>query len=102
MPDTPHILWKERRFLLKDDSGAIIPGAFDRVVLYCGKEGKPVSADILDYKSDNVAKAEELISRHHLQLKLYRKCLAKMTGIPEEKIRLQIAALRFGRVLEVK
>lgn len=101
-PDTPHILWKERRFLLKDDSGAIIPGAFDRVVLYCGKEGKPVSADILDYKSDRVEKAEELISRHHLQLKLYRKCLAKMTGIPEEKIRLQIAALRFGRVLEVK
>ena len=58
-------------------------------------------AEILDYKSDNVEKSEELIKRHHLQLKLYRSCLCRMTGIPEEKIKLYIAALRTAQIIEI-
>jgi hypothetical protein len=100
-PDTPYTLWKEKRFFVTDDEGAIIPGAFDRVTLFSGEDGVWQRAEILDYKSDNVKTTGELISRHRKQLELYRKCLSKMTGIPQEKIRIYLAALRSGEIAEI-
>ena len=100
-PSEPHLLWKERRFLFKDDTGEVIPGAFDRVTVYLDDAGNFRKAEILDYKSDDVETEKELLSRHHLQLKLYRKCLSRMTDIPEENIKLLLGALKFGKIVEV-
>ena len=100
-PQETHTLWLEKRFLLKDEDGTLIPGAFDRVTIFLDESGNMQRAEILDYKSDNVEKSEELIKRHHLQLKLYRSCLCRMTGIPEEKIKLYIAALRTAQIIEI-
>ena len=101
-PDRNHILWRERRFLVRLDSGKTVPGAFDRVTIYLDGSGRMERAEILDYKSDNVASMQEIISRHSGQMKLYRECLSKMTGIPQEKIRLFLAALRIGKIAEVE
>jgi ATP-dependent exoDNAse (exonuclease V) beta subunit len=100
-PSGKYILWKERRFLIKDDDGATVPGAFDRVIIYLDEAENPVRAAILDYKSDKVESLSELISRHRKQLELYRKCLGKMTGIPESEIQISLAALRSGEIAEI-
>ena len=99
-PAEPHILWKERRFLLKGDNGELIPGAFDRVVITLDDAGNMSKAEILDYKSDNVKTAKELTDRHRAQLELYRSCLSRMTGIPQENITIKLAALRMGKRIE--
>ena len=101
-PEQPHILWQERRFLVKSKSGATVPGAFDRVTIFLDHTGKMDHAEILDFKSDNVSNTKELISRHRGQMTLYRECLSRMTGIPEEKIKLSLAALRLGKIAEIK
>ena len=101
-PACEHILWRERRFLVKVDSGNTVPGAFDRVTIYLDGSGRMERAEILDYKSDNVSSTQEIISRHSGQMKLYRECLSKMTGIPQEKIKLYLAALRIGKIAEVE
>ena len=100
-PEAKYTLWKERRFLVKDDDGATVPGAFDRVLIYLDDASVPVKAAILDYKSDKVEKSSELISRHRRQLELYRKCLSKMIGIPESEIKISLAALRLGEIAEI-
>ena len=94
-------LWKERRFLLKDDDGATVPGAFDRVEIYHDANGIPREAVILDYKSDKVENSAELIRHHSKQLELYRRCLCRMTGIPDSKIKICLAALRLGEIAEI-
>ena len=101
-PDYPHILWRERRFLVKRKNGETVPGAFDRVTISLDQNGKMDHAEILDYKSDNVNSLQELVERHSLQMKLYRECLSKMTNIPEEKIKIKLAALRLGKIVEIK
>ena len=100
-PDTKCTLWKERRFLLQDDDGATIPGAFDRVVMYLDGNGNPCRAEILDYKSDKVESGSELVKRHRKQLELYRKCLSRMTAIPEAEIKISLAWLRAGKIVEI-
>lgn len=100
-PAEPHILWKERRFLLKGDNGELIPGAFDRVVITLDDAGNMSKAEILDYKSDNVKSEKELTDRHRAQLELYRSCLSRMTGIPQENITIKLAALRMGKIIEI-
>ena len=100
-PSVPHILWKERRFLLKGDKGELIPGAFDRVIITTDANGGMESAEILDYKSDRVETPEELVQRHRRQLELYRTCLHRMTEIPSDKISIKLAALRMGKIIEI-
>ena len=60
------------------------------------------SAEILDYKSDNTLITSELIERHRAQLELCRKSLHRMTGIKISDIKLKIAALRSGKIVEIE
>ena len=92
-------VWCEKRFLLRNPQGEIIPGAFDRVVIF-KENGIPAAAEIFDYKSDNMQSAAEF-AVYFPQLKLYRESLAQMLALPPEKIACRILALKIKEVITV-
>ena len=97
-PEEKYELWREKRFLAKLENG-IVNGCFDRVLIRYAENGKPIDAEILDYKSDRDATPEILRERHAPQLLLYRKVLAGLIGLDEEKIRCSLLAIRYGSAL---
>ena len=100
-PDGETELWNEQRFLVCGPEGELIPGAFDRVVIFRDESGRPVRARIFDYKSDRTTSPAELLERHSPQLRLYRSSLAKMLEIKEDQIECVILALRLGLAIDV-
>ena len=97
-PEEKYELWREKRFLAKLENG-IVNGCFDRVLIRYAENGKPIDAEILDYKSDRDATPEILRERHAPQLLLYRKVLAGLIDLDEEKIRCSLLAIRYGSAL---
>ena len=66
-----------------------LSGTFDRVVMEVDKDENPVSAAILDFKTDQVNSAEEIEAakqKYRPQLATYRHVLSRMTGIAEDRI----------------
>ncbi|MBR7121579.1 MAG: UvrD-helicase domain-containing protein [Lentisphaeria bacterium] len=98
-PDGEYELWCERRFLLINRAGEMVPGAFDRVVIH-KENGVPVWAEIFDYKSDKFTSAADF-AVYFPQLQSYRESLAVMLDIPPEKIKGFICALKIRQVIEV-
>ena len=94
-PEGKYALWREKRFLSSLGSG-IVNGCFDRVLIRYAEDGTPADAEILDYKSDRDVTPEILQERHAPQLDLYRKVLAKLTGLSVEKIRCTLLSVRYG------
>ncbi len=105
-PDEEAEVWRERRFavLLPGEGGAeeLWSGAFDRVVLR--RRGREVSAaELVDFKTDEL-RADELDERagfYRPQLVVYRRVLARMSGLPEERIATRLFFLSLDAPLEV-
>jgi len=96
-------LWREKRFELIID-GTWIRGEFDRVTLVKDSSGEIAEAAILDYKTDNINSDEDLmrvVLTYSPQLKLYRKALSLLMKLPAEKISLNLAFVRIGRVVGI-
>jgi len=81
-------LWREKSFdVILDNKW--ISGIFDRVVVLLDAGGKPLSAQLTDYKSnrtDDPRKIEELARVYLPQMSLYRLALSNLLNLPEEKI----------------
>ncbi len=92
-------VWSERRFLLRHRDGTMVPGAFDRVVIY-REESRIVRAEILDWKSDNLSAPEDFLI-YTGQLKLYRESLARLLELPESAISCRIAALKLKKLIPI-
>ena len=92
-------VWNEKNFILRDSKGNITPGTFDRVELHKA-DGKPVSALIIDYKSDSFNSAKDCLI-YSEQLRKYRTSLAQLLDIPEEKISCQIHALKLKKAVNI-
>ncbi|MBE6378598.1 MAG: hypothetical protein E7051_07265 [Lentisphaerae bacterium] len=92
-------VWNEKNFILRDSKGNITPGTFDRVELH-KSDGKPVSALIIDYKSDSFNSAKDCLI-YSEQLRKYRTSLAQLLDIPEEKISCQIHALKLKKAVNI-
>jgi ATP-dependent exoDNAse (exonuclease V) beta subunit len=95
-PDLPHTLWREREFDVLSE-GSRITGRFDRVVLLMDEEGDLASAQIIDFKTDEVLSAE----RHRPQMESYRAALAVLTGLKPEAISTTIAGVRTGGEISI-
>ena len=66
--------------------------------------GEIVEAKVLDYKTDNVNSDEDLtraVLTYSPQLKLYRKALSMLVKLPVEKISLNFAFVRIGKVVGI-
>lgn len=92
-------LWREKHFLITGENGAVVSGCFDRVTVHDDPDGNAVSAEVIDFKTDVAGDDSYYIGTYSKQLELYRRTLAKMLSLPEEKIRCTILALRHGKVI---
>lgn len=90
-------VWSEKRFLLKDPAGDLVPGAFDRVVIH-RENGVPVQAEIYDWKSDDLD-APEKFDIYAGQLQSYRRSLAQLLDIPEHAVSTFVCALKLKKVI---
>jgi len=90
-PTHPHTLWREQAFDVFV-GGRWISGVFDRAVIYPGR------AELFDYKTDT----GEIEDSYREQMRLYRKSLAALTGLPEEKITASLISVRSGRKVSVE
>ncbi len=96
------VVENERPYVLKRD-GAIVLGTIDRLVLVTRK-GKPVAADILDFKTDRFFGTTkewvaEKIGHYGPQLEEYRAAVSTCFRIPEENIARRLLLLETDTVV---
>ncbi len=88
-PAGPAGLWRERAFEVMLD-GECVSGVFDRVTLEHDAQGRPSAAHLVEYKTDQLPSTGPVPARvlrgHLRQTELYRRALALLTGLPEERI----------------
>ena len=89
-------LWKEREMAVVLEPGKFVYGKSDRIHIEPGK-----SATIIDYKTVEEDKPlEDLRRTYQGQMDLYRKALAKLCGLPTDKIRCILVHVRKGELVE--
>jgi len=89
-------LWKEREMAVVLEPGKLVYGKSDRIHIEPGK-----SATIIDYKTVEEDKPlEELRRTYQGQMDLYRKALAKLCGLPTDRIRCVLVHVRQGVLVE--
>ena len=93
-------VWRERAFEAALD-GIWYSGVFDRVVVAHGAAG-PEAAWLYDFKTDRGASDEELRVRHGGQLAVYRRVVARLTGLPERSVRMVLVATARSRLVRVE
>jgi ATP-dependent exoDNAse (exonuclease V) beta subunit len=84
--------------------GAWVTGVFDRVIVECDAEARPVRATVFDFKTDRVGPEDDLATsaqRHSGQLAVYRRVVAMLTGIPPERVTCEVVFTRVRRRVEV-
>lgn len=89
------LLWTERQASLMHE-GKLMHAVFDRVHVVPGQE-----AVILDYKTNDGLTDDELAEIYRGQMGLYREAVAKLAGVPIEKVRALLIHVRKGTVVEV-
>ena len=90
-PDGPCVVWRERAFDVEID-GRHVSGIFDRVHIELGKDGKPASAHVYDFKTDK--NPGDLRERYKEQLDDYTKAAALLLGISPDKVKADAVAVR--------
>lgn len=92
-PHGPAEVWRERAFEIVLDE-AWVTGVFDRVVLTRDDAGRVTAATVFDFKTDPVAagaaEGERALPRHAAQLNLYRRVVARLTGLAEAEVRAEV------------
>ncbi|MBR5286364.1 MAG: UvrD-helicase domain-containing protein [Clostridia bacterium] len=73
-------LYREKRFSVSD----VLDGSGESIlvqgVIDCFFENPDGSYTVVDYKTDRVQTAKELIARHNVQISYYRRAVERMTG----------------------
>ena len=96
-------LWRERPFeIIVDDQW--VSGVFDRVTIVRDKSNHPLTATIVDYKSDIVADPAMLHNAAKLyrpQLTLYGKALSQILGIEPTQLRLKLLFTQSGKIYDL-
>jgi len=77
----PCEVWRERAFEVVLD-GCWITGRFDRVVIFRDDAGRALRAELVDFKCGRKENQE----RYAPQITLYRRALARLLELPEERV----------------
>lgn len=99
-PDLTRELWRERAFEVVIDE-AWISGVFDRVVVARAADGRARGATVFDFKTERLvagdaAALERAVARHAEQLTLYRRVVARLTGLEERAVRAEVVFTATG------
>ncbi len=92
-------LFREQAFDLIDDKGCWVTGVIDRLHVEM-KDGKPVAAEVIDFKTDRVDTPDELVARHAPQMRAYREAVAKALGIDRDRVACRLVSTRLAAVVE--
>ncbi|MFP4014992.1 MAG: UvrD-helicase domain-containing protein [Chitinispirillaceae bacterium] len=98
-----HAVFNEKRLSAVID-GRMINGIVDRFVIELDENGSPVSAFIMDYKTNRVSTDSEIeeASRQYVpQLDVYRRMVAMLTGLEVETVRCGLLFVRPRRYVEL-
>lgn len=94
--------WAFRTTIDPTDSGGRteLAGRVDRLVIG-RRAGKPIWADVLDFKSDDVPAegCEERAAHHAPQMRAYAAAVARMFSLPPAAVRRHLIFIRPGRVV---
>lgn len=102
-PTTAAQVWRERSFDFID-AGGWVSGVFDRVVLELDSTGAVTAACLIDFKTDDIPDAQALAEKtggYAPQLALYQRAVARLTGLPPERVSCQLLFLRARRLVQV-
>jgi ATP-dependent exoDNAse (exonuclease V) beta subunit len=97
-------VWQERAFEAVID-GVWVTGVIDRVVVERGADRRARRATVFDFKTDRVA--DELgglaraAQRHAGQIDLYRRVVARLTGLPETAVKAGVVFTAVRRRSEI-
>ncbi len=86
-------VWRERAFevVLGEEW---VTGIFDRVLVARDAAGRAVAATVFDFKTEPLTGAasgiERGLSRHAAQLRLYRRVVARLTGLGERDVGAEV------------
>ncbi len=97
-------VWRERAFEVVLDE-RWVTGVFDRVVIQYDKIGHTTEATVYDFKTDYLSSPEDAVSaaeRYRHQMTFYRRVVARLAGLAEEKVRAEVifTALRTSMPVE--
>lgn len=98
-------VWQEKPFVIREND-AITSGIMDRLVVLFEK-GKPVGAEIVDYKTDQIppddeATLQERVRFYSPQLKVYRQAAARLFGLDPDAVSSKLAFVDIGRVVSIE
>ena len=101
-PAGAHLLWRERPFDAAQPDG-IAQGVMDRVVVHLGPDGAPVRAEILDFKTDRITpdRLDAQTAHHRPQMTLYRHSLARLLGIADTAVKVELLFTAIPAVADV-
>ena len=97
------LLLRERSFSQIID-GHVLSGVFDRVAITLDTTGRPISATIIDFKTDKVDGAEEVelaTASHRPQMLAYRNALAALLGLQPSSITITLVFTKRAQVAKV-
>jgi len=107
-PAEPRLL-REHAFVLRDEQG-IMQGVIDRLVVW-SRDGKPIAAEVIDFKFDGAGNAENVAEHNRLiaektafytpQLTDYRRAVAQLFGLAAHQITAELVFMRAGAVVPV-
>ena len=86
----------------QDGRVLLLEGRFDRVVIQY-RDGKPVGAEILDFKTDDIALEEIPVRASHYapQMQAYRAALAVLLGVNADVIRASLLFVSVGTAVAI-
>lgn len=95
---------RERRFTVLNDA-AFWDGSLDRIV-WLGEGERVTAADVIDFKTDalrpgDIRALAERTEHYRPQIEAYRRAVACMTGLPEERVAARLVFPFAGRIEEV-
>ena len=91
-PTSPCRLWREQAFDVCLD-GAWFSGVFDRVVVNLDSDGRPATATIFDFKTDQASQSD-IELRYASQMDCYRRALCAITKLPLEAVQTRLICIR--------
>ncbi len=89
------------------ERGLVQAGALDRLVLQLDRDGRPMGATVIDFKTDalddrqSAAMARAQAETHRPQLEMYRDTVAEMFALPAEMVEMQVLLVGAGAVVDL-
>jgi ATP-dependent exoDNAse (exonuclease V) beta subunit len=102
-PGAVELMVKREQRLASREAEGFMVGYIDRLVLFCRNQ-RPIAADVVDFKTDQVGNAEELqqrVAHYRPQLLAYVRGIARMLQLPGKAVTARLVFLQADQAIEI-